>query len=148
MNNCLQKALSVSVALLVSVGGATFAADFEAAKGTPIGARVDSFRLTDHQGKEWTIEDFRGKRATVYAFIGTQCPLAKMYSTKLVAIEKQYRDRGVSVVAVDSNIQDSLAEMSVHARKFEFSFAFLKDPAQQLANQMGATRTPDRKSVV
>lgn len=142
MNNCLQKALSVSVALLVSVGGATFAADFEA-KGTPIGARVDSFRLTDHQGKEWTIEDFRGKRATVYAFIGTQCPLAKMYSTKLVAIEKQYRDRGVSVVAVDSNIQDSLAEMSVHARKFEFSFAFLKDPAQQLANQMGATRTPE-----
>ncbi len=143
MNNCLQKVLALFVALFVSVGVATFAADFEAAKDTAIGARVDSFRLTDHQGKEWTNEDFRGKKATVYAFIGTQCPLAKMYSTKLVEIEKQYRDRGVSFVAVDSNIQDNLAEMSAHARRFEFSFAFLKDPGQQLANQMGATRTPE-----
>ena len=92
MNHCLQKALVRFVALFVSVGAATFAADFEAAKDTPIGARVDSFRLTDHQGKEWTNDDFRGSNATVYAFIGTQCPLAKMYSTKLVEIEKQYRD--------------------------------------------------------
>lgn len=145
MKNCIRLAFSISVAAFASFGAATFAADTEVSKGTPIGAWIESFRLTltDHQGQEWAIEDFRDKKVTVYAFIGTQCPLAKMYSTKLVEIEKQYRDRGVSFVAVDSNVQDSLAEMAAHARKFEFNFAFLKDPAQQLANQLGATRTPE-----
>jgi peroxiredoxin len=109
----------------------------------PIGSTLDSFRLTDYQGKEWTQEEFRGKKAIVFAFIGTQCPLAKQYSAKLVELEKQYRDRDVAIVAIDSNVQDSLAEMAAHARKFGFDFAFLKDPAQELANRLGVTRTPE-----
>ncbi len=63
MKNCIRLALSISVAAFASFGAATFAADTEISKGTPNGARIESFRLTltDHQGKEWAIEDFRDK---------------------------------------------------------------------------------------
>ena len=108
-----------------------------------VGSKVDGFSLTDYQGKEWTLGDFQSKEAIVFAFIGTQCPLAKLYSAKLVELEQQYRDRGIAFVAVDSNTQDSLAEMAAHARKFGIDFAFLKDPSQKLADQMGVTRTPE-----
>ena len=108
-----------------------------------IGSKLESFSLKDYQGKEWKLSEFESKKAVVFAFIGTQCPLARLYSARLVELEKQYRDRGIAFVAVDSNVQDSLAEMAAHARKFGFDFAFLKDPSQELANRMGVTRTPE-----
>ena len=108
-----------------------------------IGSKLESFTLTDYQGKEWKLEDFQTKNAIVFAFIGTQCPLAKLYSAKLVELEAQFRNRGIVFVAVDSNVQDSLAEMAAHARKFSLDFPFLKDPSQMLADRIGVTRTPE-----
>lgn len=108
-----------------------------------IGTKVDGFKLTDYQGKEWSDSEFTSNKVVVFAFVGTQCPLAKLYSAKLVELDKQYRDQGVAFIAVDSNVQDSLAEMGAHAKKFGFDFAFLKDPAQDLADRMGITRTPE-----
>jgi peroxiredoxin len=109
----------------------------------PIGTKLERFELTDALGKEWRLEDFQNRPYLVVAFIGTQCPLAKLYTAKLVDLESKYRERGVGFIAVDSNIQDSLAEMNAHAKKFHMDFAFLKDPSQSLADQLGATRTPE-----
>ncbi|MEQ1829988.1 MAG: redoxin domain-containing protein [Pirellula sp.] len=111
--------------------------------GLDIGSKLESFRLTDHLGKEWTLDEFRQNQAVVIAFVGTQCPLAKLYSAKLVDLEKKYRQKKVAFIAVDANVQDSLAEMTAHAKKFGFEFAFLKDPAQSLADRLGVTRTPE-----
>ncbi len=123
-----------------SVAETNPATNFE---GASIGSKIDGFLLTDYQGKEWSMKDFPSKKAIVFAFVGTQCPLAKLYTSKLVELERVYRDRGVAFVAIDSNVQDSLAEMAAHARKFSMDFAFLKDPSQELADRMGATRTPE-----
>ncbi len=112
-------------------------------EGLSIGSKIDGFKLTDYVGKEWTMQDFPSKKAIVFAFVGTQCPLAKLYTAKLVDLERRYRDRGVAFVAIDSNVQDSLSEMASHARKFTMEFAFLKDPSQELADRVGATRTPE-----
>ncbi len=131
--------------LLVSVSHRS-AADTvasESSNSPAIGSKFGGFSLTDYQGKEWKRDEFQSKKAIVFAFVGTQCPLAKLYSAKLVELERKYRDRGAAFVAIDSNVQDSLAEMAAHARKFGIEFAFLKDPAQQLADRMGVTRTPE-----
>lgn len=108
-----------------------------------IGDRAEAFKLTDYQGREWQLSDFDNKKVIVISFIGTQCPLAKMYSTRLVELESHYRDQNVAFIAVDPNIQDSLAEMAAHAKKFKIEFPFVKDPSQQLADHLGATRTPE-----
>ena len=109
----------------------------------PIGSQLADVRLTDSLGKEYSVSDFQSKKAVVFAFLGTQCPLAKLYSAKLVKLERKYRDQNVAFVAVNSNVQDSLAEMNAHARKYGIEFPFLKDPSQALADGTGATRTPE-----
>jgi len=148
MNSSFQKYL-LSLSLCFATMPISFGSPAAAEPNDPnttrssIGSKLDSFSLKDYQGKEWKLSEFETKKAVVFAFIGTQCPLAKLYSARLVELEKQYRDRGIAFVAVDSNVQDSLAEMAAHARKFGFDFAFLKDPSQELANRMGVTRTPE-----
>ncbi len=148
MKNRLRPWLCVLLSAFATTSGVPAAMGMElgpasAIANAEIGAKFDGFRLTDFQGKEWTHQELQGNKAIVFAFVGTQCPLAKLYSAKLVELDKRYRDQGVVFVAVDSNVQDSLAEMTAHARKFGFEFAFLKDPAQDLANRLGVTRTPE-----
>jgi peroxiredoxin len=108
-----------------------------------VGSVVSEYQLTDYQGREWKSSELVGDKGTVIVFLGTQCPLAKQYSQRIASMAKEYRDRGVKFVAIDSNVQDSLSEMAAHARKFGLEIPFLKDPNQQVADMHGATRTPE-----
>lgn len=112
-------------------------------KKTSIGEPVESFQLTDFLGKEWTDRELFGEKGTVVAFLGTQCPLAKQYSQRIASMEPEFRNKGIRFVAIDSNVQDSLAEMAAHSRRFELRIPFLKDPNQRVADLLGATRTPE-----
>jgi thiol-disulfide isomerase/thioredoxin len=104
---------------------------------------ISSLEKTDYLGKQWRWNEIAGAQATVVVFLGTQCPLAKQYTPKVIELAKKYKDKGVGFVAVDSNIQDSLQEMGAHARRFELEMPFLKDPDQSMADLLGVTRTPE-----
>lgn len=105
--------------------------------------QLKDFKASDYRGKEWTKADFEGKKAIVVCFLGTECPLAKLYSQRLVELEKEFQNQSVAWIAVDANDQDSLQEMGAHARKHNFEFPFLKDAGQIIADELGATRTPE-----
>ena len=108
-----------------------------------VGDAIESFQLTDYQGREWTAGELFGEKGTVIAFLGTQCPIAKQYSKRIATLESKFRDQGIRFIAVDSNVQDSLAEMAAHAKRFDLQIPFLKDPNQRVADLCGATRTPE-----
>jgi len=110
---------------------------------TSILDRLRQVEKTDYQGKSWTWSSIEGSKATAVVFLGTQCPLAKQYTPRIEALHEKYKANGINFVAVDPNIQDSLADMGAHARKHQLSIPFLKDPDQSLADLLGATRTPE-----
>jgi peroxiredoxin len=108
-----------------------------------IGEPIAAFELTDYQGRQWKSNELFGEKGTVIAFLGTQCPLAKQYTKRIASLDTEFRDQGMRFIAIDSNIQDSLAEMAAHARRFDLQIPFLKDPNQHVADACGATRTPE-----
>lgn len=110
---------------------------------TGLGRKLGSFQLTDFRGRELTEKDFAESKIMVVAFLGVECPLAKLYSERLQKIQEQYAARGVTVIGVDANQQDSLAEMSSHAKRHSMTYTFAKDNQQALAISLGATRTPE-----
>src|SRR5690349_16650818 len=73
--------------------------------------RLDDFSLRDFRGKPHTFGEFSDAKLLVVAFVGTECPLAKLYAPRLQELHKQYHDRGVALVAVDANRQDSITEL-------------------------------------
>ncbi len=128
---------------VLGLSGLVHADDPRPQKSATLGTVLNEFRLTDYRGKEWSPDDFRDKKVWVVAFLGTQCPLAKLYSPRLQELAKTYESKSVAIIAVDPNDQDSLAEMAAHARKHQWEFPFLKDAGQVLADRLGATRTPE-----
>ncbi|HTM55307.1 MAG TPA: redoxin domain-containing protein [Pirellulales bacterium] len=108
-----------------------------------IGKRVDNFTLKDFRGQPFSLAENAKGKVVVLAFLGTECPLAKLYAPRLVELAKQYESKGVVFIGVDSNRQDAITEIDAFARAHEIKFPVLKDLNQVLADQVGATRTPE-----
>src|SRR5262245_30345610 len=111
-------------------------------KSSLIGRKIDDFTLQDFRGKTHALADYADKEAVVIYFLGTECPLAKLYTPRVQKLADKFAPRGVAVVGVSSNVQDSLAELAAHARDHEISFPILKDLGNKIADKFSATRTP------
>lgn len=107
-----------------------------------IGRKLPEFSLQDQRGKPYTQEDFRDADVLVLAFLGTECPLAKLYGPRLDRLAREYADRGVRIIGVNANAQDSLDDLLRYVHELNISLPVLKDPGNRLADAIGAQRTP------
>ena len=110
---------------------------------SPIGKQIDDFKLQDYLGAQHRLADWSDKRAVVVAFLGVECPLAKLYGPRLQELANAYADKGVAVIGIDANQQDSLVEIAHYARTHQLDFTVLKDPGNAVADRFGAERTPE-----
>ena len=102
-----------------------------------------SFQLQDTTGKTVSLEDFRHEQATVLVFIGTECPLVNLYILRLAELQRDFAPRGVQILAINSNPQDTPEDIARHAQDRKLPFPVLIDPGQKVADLFGAKRTPE-----
>jgi hypothetical protein len=66
----------------------------------------------------------------------------------MVAVQDDYRERGVRLIAFNSNDadrypEDSFEQMVSHAARAGYNFEYLHDSGQSLARSLGSERTPE-----
>ena len=105
--------------------------------------QLSELHLSDYRGRVWELEDFKEQPIVVIAFLGVECPLAKLYSQRLSDLHAEFSAKGVAFIGADANPQDSLNEMAAHARRHSIEFPLLRDAEQKLVHALGATRTPE-----
>lgn len=110
---------------------------------SPIGKKIENFTSNDFYGKGHALGDYKDKKVVVLAFLGTECPLAKLYAPRLAELDQKLSAKGVQFLGVDSNRQDSITEIASYARVHGIKFPILKDLNNKLADELGATRTPE-----
>lgn len=109
--------------------------------GSQIGEKVAGFRLADTGGKVHDLEEYAGK-ILVLEFWSFKCPVSLAYDERLAALQAKYRSRGVSVLAVASNKNESPTEVRRNAENLKLPFPVLLDQDGLLADRLGATHTP------
>lgn len=102
--------------------------------------RID---LDDYRGRRWQLEDFQSDAFVVVAFLGTECPLAKLYAARLQSMQTELAEDGVRILGVMSNRHDSLLDISAFAQREKLTFPIVKDAGARLADELGAERTPE-----
>lgn len=112
-----------------------------------VGERAPAFTLKGVDEKYYTLDNFASKQILVVIFSCNHCPYVKAYEDRILAIQQDYADRGVQVVAINSNDatnypEDSFDQMCARARSKGFPFPYLYDETQQVARAYGAERTP------
>jgi peroxiredoxin len=122
-----------------------------------IGAPAPNFELPGVDGAIHKLSDYSSSTVLVVVFICNHCPIAQMYEARVAQLAADYKDRGVSVVAIEPNdpkaitideldssdISDSLEEMKIRAQYKHLTYPYLYDgETQSVTEAYGPQATP------
>ena len=90
------------------------------------------------------LSDYKAAKLIVLVFTCNHCPVAVAYEDRLIALQKEYKAKGVQVIAacVNDRDNDRLGPMKKRAEKKGFNFPYIYDETQKIGRDYGATCTP------
>jgi peroxiredoxin len=111
-------------------------------------AAAPDFALPGVDGRTHSLADYAGADVLVLVQSCNHCPYVLAWEDRLNAIQREYADRGVTIVAFCSNDAathpgDSFENMVEHAREKDYAVDYLHDEDQSFARALGAERTPE-----
>lgn len=115
----------------------------------PLGTVAPDFSLLDTvSGKTVSLQNLKSDKATLVMFICNHCPFVKHIKDELAALGRDYQPKGVSIIAISSNDienypQDGPDKMTETAKEWDFTFPYLYDESQEVAQAYDAACTPD-----
>jgi thiol-disulfide isomerase/thioredoxin len=123
----------------------------------PLGSPAPDFSLPGVDGKVHSLADYASSPILVVVFTCNHCPIAQMYEQRIQQLELDYRDRSVSVVAIQPNdpkalrideldssdISDTLDEMKIRVAYKHLQYTYLYDSdTQPVTRAYGPQATP------
>lgn len=115
----------------------------------PLGTPAPDFSLPDVvSGQTISLSTFADKPALLVMFICQHCPYVKHVQEELARLGRDYKDRGVGIVAISANDvekypDDSPENLKKMAETLGFTFPFCYDETQEVAKAFTAACTPD-----
>ena len=106
------------------------------------------FTLPGVDGQTYTPDTFPAAPALAVIFWCSHCPYVRAWEDRIIALQREYADRGVRFLLINSNDpakypEDSFEKMAERAREKGYPFPYLFDASQEVARAYGATRTPE-----
>jgi peroxiredoxin len=114
----------------------------------PLGTQAPDFSLPNVDGREVSLADFDDAPALVVMFICNHCPFVQHLAEGIAAFGREYQQKGAAVVAISANDvathpQDSPEQMVHEVENRGYTFPYLYDDTQQVAQDYKAACTPD-----
>jgi len=122
-----------------------------------IGSPAPDFCLPGIDGKDHCLKDYAPAKILVIAFTCNHCPTAQLYEQRIMRLVDDYKDKGVTLVAIEPNnpnavlldelgytdVGDSLEDMKTRAEYRHFNFPYLYDgETQKISTAYGPSATP------
>ena len=126
-------------------------------KTLEIGSKAPDFKLPGVDGKTYSLASFKTANILVIVFTCNHCPTAQAYEERIIQLTKDYKSKGVAVVAISPNdpksvqlselgysdMGDSFAEMKVRAKQKKYNFPYLYDgDTEKTSKAYGPVATP------
>ncbi|MGH1417994.1 MAG: thioredoxin family protein [Hyphomicrobiaceae bacterium] len=120
-------------------------------RDTPIcefGWKASPFSLFDFDGREISLNDLKGDKGFLLAFICNHCPYVQAIIERLVEDVKALQESGIKVAAVMPNdyrayTSDHPSKMKKFSEQFAMTFPYLVDEGGKVARDYGAVCTPE-----
>lgn len=114
----------------------------------PLGTRAPGFSLPSTDGSTVALSDFVNAPALLVIFICNHCPFVQHIRNGLAAFGREYGERGLGMVAINSNDvvshpEDHPERMKEEAAAVGYTFPYLFDETQEVAKEYRAACTPD-----
>jgi peroxiredoxin len=113
-----------------------------------LGEKAPDFEdLLGADGRSYRLTSFDEKPVLALVFISNGCPTVRVYDERLIRMQESYGERGVQIVAINSNNPylsppDVYPELVKRARDAGYNFPYLKDEDGSVARSYSAVSTP------
>ncbi|MFN3413657.1 MAG: thioredoxin family protein [Thermoanaerobaculum sp.] len=116
--------------------------------GDSLPEAVANVKMKGVDGKEVSLKELMGAKGLLVIFSCNHCPWVKAWQARMVALGNEYSQKGVGVVAVNSNDttkypDDDMDHMVAQAKEPGYRFPYVMDATSEVARAFGATRTPE-----
>lgn len=114
-----------------------------------LGTIAPGFTLQDTiSDKNLNLQNLKGKKGTVVFFICNHCPFVIHINHELVKIANDFKNKGISFLAISSNDVENYPQDAPHlmkkvAKNLHYPFPYLYDETQEVAMAYAAACTPD-----
>src|SRR5688500_7603323 len=113
-----------------------------------LGTTAPPFSLPDLDGRTVSLDDWPDAKGYVVVFMCNHCPFVKHVREELVRLGRDCASQGIAMVGINSNDwdkypDDSPAKMREEAETWGFTFPYLVDESQAIAQAYQAACTPD-----
>ena len=114
----------------------------------PMGTPVSDFSLPGIDGKTYTLDSFSDAKILVLVFMCNHCPYVQAVIDRLIALQADYKDKGVQFVGINANESDNYPEdgfekMKEYTDSWGLNFPYIRDESQKVAKTYKAQCTPD-----
>ena len=129
----------------------------ENGRALAIGSTAPDFSLPGIDGKVHTLSEYAASRVLAVVFTCNHCPASQRYEERLRKIDEDYRSKGVTLVAINSDNPDAvplselgysdggeaLADMKARASFRQFQYPYLFDgETQAVSSKFGVETLP------
>ncbi|OGP83767.1 MAG: alkyl hydroperoxide reductase [Deltaproteobacteria bacterium RBG_13_65_10] len=113
-----------------------------------LGMKTPAFTLPGTEGNPVSLADFDDAPALLILFISNHCPYVQHIRDALARLCREYQERGVAIVGINSNDvtsypEDSPENMRKEKARVGYTFPYLYDETQAVAKAYRAACTPD-----
>jgi len=114
----------------------------------PLGTPAPDFRLPDPAGRLHALVDFADADVLVVMFLSNHCPYVQHIRSALAGVIAEYQAKGVGAAGIMSNDivnypDDAPERMADEVRRVGYTFPYLYDETQEVAQAYRAACTPD-----
>jgi len=114
----------------------------------PLGTAAPPFSLADTNGKTVSLSGFKNAPALLVMVICNHCPYVQHIAYSIAKLAREYQQKGVAVVGINSNDAqkypaDSPAMMQEEVKRVGYTFPYLYDESQSVAKAYRAACTPE-----
>ncbi len=113
-----------------------------------LGTKAPNFSLPNIDGSNVALSDVADDAPILVIFMCNHCPFVIHIRSELARFAKEYQEKGVFIVGINSNDvathpDDSPERMVEEAKMAGYTFAYLFDESQDVAKAYRAACTPD-----
>lgn len=100
--------------------------------------RLADLSLMDIHDKNYQFSDFSEKNGVVFALTGTSCPLSLKYAPTLAAIERSFKDKGISFVYINPFKSEDIDNIKESVEFNNFQGVYIHDTEKSLISMLSA----------
>ena len=93
------------------------------------------------QGNPFTLDHYDQREATVLVYLSSRCPATEEAIDRINTLYERHRHSGALLIGLIGNQEETAEEVQHFAQALGVRFPIYRDPARQVAQQLGVTAT-------